>query len=637
MSKKEIASYDQRFLESFAGKLILSDPKIAIIELLANAWDAGATEVVIKWPLRDGEKFSIKDNGHGMTKNQFRQRYMKLAYDRTNKQGSYAEIPLSNENKISKRPAFGKNGKGRLSGFAFGEFFQVKTWREGKLFHYKVEKDVTNTLSFQNLSETNLQGHGTEIFVDNALDPNISIENIKSEIGMRFISDPNFEVVLNGDKITFFDIPEENVSEIFLEIPRIGKIKIIVIDIHVTDKSTNLHGVAWHVKKRLVGECTWKGTGNEHLIDGRNKAAKRFVFLVNADCLEDAVLPDWTDFNRKDNTFDKVFSRVQEQIRNHLLDLTKEDREKIYRDIESNTKPLLKNISLVSREKWGKFVTNVQEECPSIKQKDLEKIAKLLATLEQSDSKYSLIAFLSQASVEELDDLTQMLEKWDINFAKLVLDEIEYRMVLLEKLQARVINKNTDEVHELQPLFHRGLWIFGPEYETIQYTSNVGMTRVIQDLYGKDDKGSRNRPDFAILRDSSVGLYSFPKYDKEGAEIGIDRLTIVELKKPGLQLGEDEINQAWKYVKELSNKGYVKPYSKVTCFVLGSEIKPEESEGTTKFGGRVTLLPLDYDTVIKRAESRLLNLFDKVRNSPFLEDTKMKEYLREREQRELSV
>ncbi|QWF72030.1 hypothetical protein KEF85_06115 [Methylomonas paludis] len=32
------------FLEKFVGKHILYDPKVAILELIANAWDAGATQ-----------------------------------------------------------------------------------------------------------------------------------------------------------------------------------------------------------------------------------------------------------------------------------------------------------------------------------------------------------------------------------------------------------------------------------------------------------------------------------------------------------------------------------------------------------------------------------------------------------------
>lgn len=635
MSNKQTALFDDRFLESFAGKGIISDPKIAIIELIANAWDAASTRVEIRWPIEDGDIFSITDNGHGMTESQFNKRFRTLAYDRNKEQGSYAEVPTDHKSLIGKRPTFGRNGKGRLSGFAFGEFFQVKTWKNNKEVHYKVFSDNTNILAFQKLGEENKHGHGTQIFVNNAIKPHINFEQIKIEIGMRFMTDPHFEVVINGEMISFLDIPEENIDKIEVEIEGVGTIPLTVIDVKDTDKSTLQHGIAWHVKNRLVGECTWKGSGNEHLIDGRRIAAKRYIFIVKADCLEKAVTPDWTAFFHTDSNYKKVFPLVQEKIKDYILDLYKENRSETFKEIESITKPILKNIGLVGREKWETFITKVQEECPSISQNDLEKVGKLLANLEQTDSKYNLIGILASSTPEELENLNNVLKKWNINLAKVVLDEVEYRMRLVEKLQSRVINNLTDEVHELQPLFHRGLWIFGPEYETIEYTSNVGMTKVIQDLFGKEIKGTRIRPDFAILKDSSVGLYSFPFYDEEGGEVGVDRMTIVELKKPGVPLGNEEVNQSWKYVKELLDKGLLVKTSKVTCFVLGSELVPFEAEKTTKMDGQVVIQPLSYDTVMKRAKSRLLNLFDKVKNAPYLEDSRIKEYLREKEQAEL--
>lgn len=635
MSNKQTALFDDRFLESFAGKGIISDPRIAIIELIANAWDAASTRVEINWPIQDGDSFSITDNGHGMTESQFNKRFRTLAYDRNKEQGNYAEVPTDHKSLIGKRPTFGRNGKGRLSGFAFGDFFQVKTWKDKKEVHYKVFSDNTNILAFQKLSESNRDGHGTQIFVNNAVKPQISFDQIKIEIGMRFMTDPHFEVVINGDTISFLDIPEENIDKIEVEIDGIGTIPITVIDVKDTDKSTQQHGIAWHVKNRLVGECTWKGSGNEHLIDGRRIAAKRYIFIVKADCLEKAITPDWTAFFQTDMSYKKVFPIVQEKIKNYILDLYKENRAETFKEIEQLTKPFLKNIGLVGREKWETFITTIQEECPSISQNDLEKVGKLLANLEQSDSKYNLIGILASSTPEELENLNNVLKKWNINLAKVVLDEVEYRMRLVEKLQSRVINNLTDEVHELQPLFHRGLWIFGPEYETIEYTSNVGMTKVIQELFGKNIQGTRIRPDFAILRDSSVGLYSFPLYDDDGGEVGIDRMTIVELKKPGVPLGNDEVNQSWKYVKELLDKGLLLKKSKVTCFVLGSELIAFEAEKTTKMDGQVVIQPLSYDTVMKRAKSRLLNLFEKVKNAPYLEESRIKEYLREMEQAEL--
>lgn len=633
MAEKQLALFDDRFLESFVGKSAISNKKIAIIELLANCWDAGATKVEIEWPLENETLFSIKDNGHGMTEDQFDVRFRTLAYNRERAQGVYAEIPTSHQNLISKRPTFGKNGKGRLSGFAFGNVYQVKTWRDSKLVHFKVFRDSTNILAIKKLEEQKLLGHGTEIFIENSERANIDLQEIKKEIGMRFMIDPHFEVFVNSERVTFQDIPKDNIDSFEINIPEIGEIKITVIDVQVTDKTTHQHGIAWHVKNRLVGECTWKGSGSEYLIDGRRFAAKRYIFIVQADCLEEAVSSDWTSFQQSNEKYKTAFPLVQEEIKKYLLKLSKENREATFKEIEQKIQIVLQEIGVVSREKWEKSILKIQEDCPSISQNDLEKIAELLAKLEQSETKYSLISFLSEATVEELEHLTEIFQKWDINLAKVALDEIEYRIELIQKLQIKVLNKNIDEVQDLQPLFHRGLWIFGPEYETIEYTSNQGMTQVIQNLFENEEiEGSRNRPDFAILKDSSVGLYSFPKYDEEGGEIGTDRLTIVELKKPGVKLGQEEVNQAWKYVKELLDKGLLQKYSRVTCFVLGAELEQYETERTTKMDGNVIIQPLNYDTVMKRAKSRMLNLFEKVKDAPFVQKTRIREYLKEKEE-----
>lgn len=615
----------------------MNEPKVAIIELIANAWDAGATEVKINWPLNDGEQFFISDDGHGMTEAEFEKRFMTLAYERNSDIGAFAIIPESHKQKIAVRPAFGRNGKGRLASFAFGESFNVQTTNGGRELTFNVFIDSNNQLAFRKIIEkVGAITHGTKIFIDRALKPRLNAENAKKEIGMRFLVDPHFNVFLNGDKISFEDIPEDHIHNLNVSVPEVGSFEIRVIDVQTTDKTTQLHGIAWHVKNRLVGECTWKGSGSEHLIDGRKAAAKRYIFIVKADCLEEAVAADWTSFLPYNEKYKKAVAKIYDEIRAYLLEITKEQREDTFSDIENSTRPLLRKMGIANREKWEKFIREVQEECPSIGAEELEKIGGLLAKLETTESKYSLIHTLANASVNDLNNLNAILNKWDIDLVKLVLDEIEWRSELLERLQTKVINSRTDEVQELQPLFHRGLWIFGPEYETIEYTSNKGMTTVIQHLFGgKGVQGSLTRPDFAILPDSTVGLYTLPKYDHNFSEVGIDRLTIIELKRPGIAIGREQKGQAWGYVKELYAKGMLKDYSSVTCFVLGSELEPLESEVTKEKGDKVIIIPMVYDTVIRRAKSRLLNLHDKIIQAPFLKDERIKAYMDDKAQQVL--
>lgn len=455
---------------------------------------------------------------------------------------------------------------------------------------------------------------------------------------MRFLTDPHFEVIVNNHTVTFDDIPTQNIETFPLDIENVGVVTITVIDTQNSDKTTQQHGIAWQVNRRLVGDCTWKGSGQEHLIDGRKSAAKRYTFIVEADVLKDkeAVLPDWTGFYPSNEYYQTVFENVQGRIKEHLLDANKAGRAIALQEAKDANKSELKKMGFLSRDRWEKFVSSIQEECPSITDDDLVRLSTVLANLENTESKYGLIGQLSDYSPDNLDDLNNLLEKWNIEFAKIVLDEVEYRLQLLEKLRMRVKSDVTDEVQELQPLFKRGLWIFGPEYETIEYTSNEGMTSVIQKLFGVQVSGSLIRPDFAIVPDGTVGFYGYPKYDTEtGGEIGIDRLTIVELKKPGVKISKKEKDQPMQYIKELTEKGLIKKFTQVTSFVVGSAIDEFYSGTSTEGNGLYRTLPMDYDTVILRAKSRLFNLYTKVSNAPFLEGTRINEYLREKDQLEL--
>src|SRR5690606_1206654 len=78
-------------------RLILSDSRVAIVELIANAWDAGATRVDIKWPYGTSDyELAISDNGTGMTRNEFDKRWRTLNYNRQEEQGDMVTFPPDN-------------------------------------------------------------------------------------------------------------------------------------------------------------------------------------------------------------------------------------------------------------------------------------------------------------------------------------------------------------------------------------------------------------------------------------------------------------------------------------------------------------------------------------------------------------
>ncbi len=95
---------------------------------------------------------------------------------------------------------------------------------------------------------------------------------------------------------------------------------------------------------------------------------------------------------------------------------------------------------------------------------------------------------------------------------------------------------------------------------------------------------------------------------------------MVELKAPDVPIGDTEKGQCWKYVRELLQKGLLTERTRVQGFVLGRTINQVDREERTELGGRVRILPLDFTTVLQRADSRLLKLREKIKSAPFLQD-----------------
>lgn len=626
--------YEDRFWEQYVGKNLISDPVIAIVELVANCWDAGAKRVEITWPEESGQSFRIDDDGEGMTKDEFYRRWGGMSYDRISHQGNTVQVSIGGV--VHARRVFGRNGIGRFAGFCFASKYSVTTTKAGERNTFIVRKGRNQPLELDHISTENAASSGTTIEVHQISGSFVYAATIRTELGRRFLTDPAFQVSVNGVRIAFDDIEDKGLEVIKVPVPELDIfITVKIIDAQRTDPTARQHGVAWHVLGRLVGDCGWKDPEQKSLIDGRRVEAKRFTFIVEADMLQEsgAVKPDWSGFEEENDTFQQINSAVQAAITKHLLEVTREKRAETTANVRRSFSHQTLQMSPLKREKWNAFVEKVAEECPSLTEQELKSVSGVLANMEVAGSQYGLLHKLHDLSPDQIDDLHEILEEWTVDMAKIVLDEIRGRMRLIEELRIKTASDSTLEVQELQPLFRQGLWMFGPEFETIHFTSNEGMTSVVQDLFGRKDlRGSRNRPDFAILIDGTVGLYSYPEFDDEGGEMGPSKLVIVELKAPDVPIGDGEKGQCWKYVRELLQKGLLTERTRVQGFVLGRTINQVDREERTELNGRVRILPLDFGTVLQRADSRLLKLRDKIKSAPFLQEAGIDQFLSESEQ-----
>ena len=630
-------TFSKRFFDKYVGKII-SNPKVALVELVANSWDAGSTKVQLKWPISPETYFEIVDNGQGMTKDEFEERWNKLTYDRLEVQGPIVKIPESSGN--IERKVFGRNGKGRHSLFCFSNKYSVETWKDGFKSKFTVTRTYSEKLySIEFIDRVPFKGHGTKIscnFKSGLIEQDLlNVDEVLEILGSKFIMNPmDFELFVNDDKINSVDLLS-NASELELNIPNEGIVKIFVIDSKLSGRTTKQHGVAWWVNNRLVGDQSWKDFNGSYL-DGRRTAARRYTIIVMADILENEVKEDWTGFDDT-HRVKEITKIVIEYIIDTIADIMRDVFVETKMEVLEQQKENLRQASPSSRNVIGSFINQVQKRCPSIKYKDFENIVDVLVKMEASKSEYRLLQQLAQLSTDNMDSLSAILDEWDIMDAKIVLDELKDRLDIIEKMGQLVEKSDTDELHELQPLFAHGLWIFGPEYESKEFLSNKSLATVIRTFFDKKGvkylQNPQKRPDFVALADSSICAYSSDEYDSNGEVSGISKVLIVELKKGGSKITLKNMRQAEDYAIEIQTAGKVSPNTKMICYVLGANIDHIACQPFSQ--GSIEVISRPYSTILNQAHARTFNLMKKIQEYMHIdyvetEDPEIKEVLKQK-------
>lgn len=202
-----------------------------------------------------------------------------------------------------------------------------------------------------------------------------------------------------------------------------------------------------------------------------------------------------------------------------------------------------------------------------VSDRDLSRTVQVLANLEKSRSGYDLLTQLAACSPDDLDTWNSPMQQWTASNAEIVLNEFDRHLKLIDRMEKLVENPLADELHDLQPLFERGLWIFGPEYEAVDFRSNRGLAEVIgKFLGGSAYKPPRRRPDFVVLPEISIRAYCSDSYDAAGEISGIRKVAILELRKGGFCVTQKEADQARDYSKEIRKAGRVHTTTEIVAY-----------------------------------------------------------------------
>jgi len=611
------AEYEEGFLIRDLGAVV-RQADIALTELVANAFDAGASKVDIVLPEERGGLLVVTDDGVGMTKDQFKHRWMKLCYNRTQHQSEYVEFP-KNRKKI-KRKAFGRNGIGRHGLLCFNDFYIVETWKDNELYNF----DVTTMKHGKPLSVTSVKqdkrdGNGTKLKV--IVERNLPVEEEISEIiSARFISTPDFKVSVNGKVLHLHEHPGIVDSQ-SIEVGGIG-LKFTLLDSKKNRRDSLFSGVAIWVGGRLVGEPSWKLNGNV-VLDSRRSFATRFLLVIETDDIRDEILEDWSGFKTNSIAINSIADEARLYINKKRNEMRSDEIRETKRGVYEANKSSIKELSTLARNELTSFIDELVNDHPDINLDTLHLAVKAAINLEKSRFGQSVLSKLASIDVRDVDALDQLLEQWSIHDALLALSEIDHRLNVIEALRQFSADKQAEELQTIHPIIFKARWLFGPEYESSEYSSNNALQKTIQQVFGKKvDKtefvNPRKRPDIVVLKGSSIQAQAIQ--DFEDGLSRVKKVLLIEVKRGGFSIGRDEVNQADGYVQDIAYSNLIDTTPHVNAFVVGHEIKPktaklkevkDSDDEKTVLG---VVKAITFSTLIDTAEHRLFNLRDRLKD-----------------------
>lgn len=202
MARELVMSFDPHTIEHLGVKMYSVLPN-AIAELIANAYDADASNVRIELADINGEKsISIVDDGVGMSFDEINEKFLRIG--RRRREEDNGKSPSG------KRKVTGRKGLGKLAFFGIGNTISIQTVQNGKCVFFEMKWDELTEIKSSSeykphfkISDCNDKS-GTRIILKNlkrksAFDKKALAVSL-SKLFNFFDNTFNVFIALNGDK-----------------------------------------------------------------------------------------------------------------------------------------------------------------------------------------------------------------------------------------------------------------------------------------------------------------------------------------------------------------------------------------------------------------------------------------------------
>ncbi len=311
-----VLKFDPHTIEHLGSNMYSRLPN-AVAELVANAYDADATEILVR-VIGSGEsqRIVVEDNGHGMSRDDVRDKYLRIG---RNRRGTSATAMSES----GKRTVSVKKGLGKLALFGIGHEIEVSTTRKGRAERLVITMNWASLIGtddgdYEPDSKSEPAGQsaqGTSVTVSRLtrssdISPADLAESLSrlfqysdSEVKLKVIGRDNSEIPVTRElrvstvatEFTW-DIPAD-LPESSDDLARTGVVGVVIAAEKLLP--TQMRGVAVYANGRLV---------NEPEFFGASDSSYAYAYLTGYIAIDglDAIKPDVVATDRRAVNWDQA-------------------------------------------------------------------------------------------------------------------------------------------------------------------------------------------------------------------------------------------------------------------------------------------------------------------------------------------
>ena len=562
--KKLHLTFHGRIIDSL-GIQMYQSPVAAVAELIANAWDADATKVVIILPGNRTQttELVVQDNGGGMTFLECQDRYLNVGRNRRVSDGQSSD---------GGRPLLGRKGIGKFAGFGIARVVEIETVSRatGERTVFSLDLDQLRSdefigkereisvLAAEGPDEERKNSSGTTIRLKSLVSSRRpSADSFRKSMARRFTlatQAASFCVTVNGEPLPDEADPIANRIQYAFPMSYMNDEK--AEGLTITSEGWGREEVApgqiieWQIKftEKPIGEEELRGVA---IYCGIKLAQSSFFFLlsgglagqhgqqymtgrVRADYLDrleaDIITTERQRINWENDDAASLLEWGKTRVKELLALWQKRRAEEKTNAIEGRLAGFSRRIAKLepSEAKTVKRALLRIAGIPAIDQAQFEDLAGAILTAWEGGRLRDIIDEVSRIESMDADVLVRLLAEHQVLTALHVAEAVKLKLGVVDGLRRRIAGRSLE--NDIRDYIAANPWLISPEWETFQVERRIGLlvADALQESGIAADIDWHGRVDLTL----SSG----------------NQLLVLEFMRPGLTVDRNHINRFQQYI-----------------------------------------------------------------------------------------